>query len=82
METVVEAQWWFFWMGTVFGFFICASLLYCLLPSLRLHGVMVRLVGLPIGRSRPFTRAVCGLGRSSSPDAFHGRNWRHRVTPP
>ena len=50
METVVEAQWWFFWMGTVFGFFICASLLM-LLPSLRLHGVMVRLVGLPIGRA-------------------------------
>ena len=71
METV-DAQWWFFWMGAVFGFFICASLVM-LLPSLRLHGVMVRWWVCHANWQSPFTRAVCGLGRSSSPDAFHGR---------
>ena len=30
METVAEAQWWFFWMGAVFGSFICFSLIMLL----------------------------------------------------
>jgi hypothetical protein len=31
MEMIAEAQWWFFWMGAVFGSFICFS--FMLLPS-------------------------------------------------
>ena len=40
METVVEAQWWFFWMGAVFGSFICFSLIM-LLPSRTQHAPTV-----------------------------------------